>query len=329
MPSVGFLKEVSIMNKICCGCGISMQFDDKNAEGYVPVDKYEGVKYCQSCYQLMHYGKYDSAEKPKENEEILDVVNRNADYVLFVCDFISLTPEIMGLFEKITVFKTLVMNKCDIIPKNISFRQIENYIRKNYGQTFDILFTNKKSKHNNIIKKLYDYRNIYIVGLTNMGKSTLLNSIMTNCDASFVPIATSYHQNTTRDFIEVKIGNQKFVDAPGFFKKTIDNSHNSLIDREIIPIIYQNKVVSSYTIDKLFTFEVEGISSLVFYFSRNIAIKRKFKSGLQGNAILIPQNSDIVIYGLGFIKVTSEVKMVLPPDIEEYIAIRPSITGGR
>ena len=40
-------------------------------------------------------------------------------------------------------------------------------------------------------------------------------------------------------------------------------------------------------------------------------------------------NSDIVICGLGFIKVTKDVNITVPMDLMKYINIRPSITGGK
>ena len=45
--------------KKCAGCGIELQFEDKNREGYVPEEKFmtEENLLCQRCYKIKNYGQ--------------------------------------------------------------------------------------------------------------------------------------------------------------------------------------------------------------------------------------------------------------------------------
>ena len=316
------------MSKICFGCGAKLQSKDEHKEGYVPEAKLETSEYCRRCFRLSHYGEESKTQEPKSIDAIVKTVNKNAKYVVFMTDFINVFDDVMNIFKSIKVPKTLVISKSDIIPKNVSFDQIRNYLRVVYKVRDDVVFTSNKSNLNTFMKKLYGLEEVYFLGLTNSGKSTLLNSIIGLSGAKTKKLTTSYKENTTQDFVRIKLGEMTLIDSPGFVTPNFELDKFTNISSEIKPITYQNKVPCTYKLGNLFSTVIEGNSNVVFYFSKGIEITRLYNKKTIGTTFKVKGNSDIVICGLGFIKVTDDISITMPSDMMKYINIRPSIVGG-
>lgn len=316
------------MSKICFGCGVKLQCVDRSKDGYIKEEKYDTSLYCERCYKMMHYGEYKSINEPKSIDSIVKSVNNNAKYVVFMSDFINIFDKVIEIFKSIKVPKVLVISKSDIIPKNISFNEIKGYLRNIYGIKEDIIFTSNKTNLNTFIKELYGHDEVYVLGLTNAGKSTFINAIMDKYDSSNARITTSYKENTTMDFLRIKVGNLTLVDSPGFYIDNFNLAKHTQVNKEIHPITYQNKEICTYNIGGLFNIKLTGKCSAIFYFSNLINIKRLYNKEIIGIDFKVQGNSDIIICGLGFIKVTNDVTICIPESIMKYINIRPSITGG-
>lgn len=316
------------MNKICFGCGAKLQFEDESKEGYIPREKYDDSKYCRRCFRMIHYGVVQKDSEPKSISSIVENVNKNAKHVVFMVDFINIFDDVMNIFKKIKVPKTLVISKSDIIPKNISYNQIREYLNRIYHVKSEIIFTSMKSNLNTLTKSLYGKDEIYFLGLTNAGKSTLLNSLLEKKGGSSKALTTSYKENTTKEFIRLKVGNMTLVDSPGFALDNFELDKDTNIKEEIKPITYQQKTKCTYDIGGLFEIAIASPTTAVFYFSKRVQIKRLYNKNTIGTTFKIRGNSDIVICGLGFIKITDTTEITMPQDMMKYMNVRPSITGG-
>lgn len=316
------------MSKICFGCGSKLQSDDETKEGYVPLEKIETSDYCKRCFRLAHYGEQKKSLKPKSTKSIINSVNKNAKHVIFMTDFINVFDEVMNIFAEIKVPKTLVISKSDIIPKNVSFDQIRNYLRVVYRIRDDVVFTSNKSSLNTLIKKLHGMDEVYFLGLSNSGKSTLLNALIEKSGSNVKKLTTNFKENTTQEFVRIPLKEMTLIDSPGFAIDNFELDKFTNISSEIKPVTYQSKSDCTYRLSNLFDITIAGQTNAVFYFSKNVSIERLYNKKVIGTSFKVKGNSDIVVCGLGFIKITKDASVTIPSELMKYINVRPSIVGG-
>ena len=178
-------------------------------------------------------------------------------------------------------------------------------------------------KNYNIDKFLYkiredNVRRLYIVGLTNSGKSTFINHILTSNMMKPI-ITTSSIPNTTASYITIKLDNKlTIVDTPGF----IDNNaiynfvdYNKVVKfypkKEIKVKTFQTRSGYAVVVNDILRIENVGNKSNSFSFYMNDRLRyEKVKSKNDKLTILpsisyeITEPTDILINGLGFIRVT-------------------------
>lgn len=319
------------MNK-CNGCGVILQNTDINKEGY--TNNLNNI-YCKRCFDITHYNKYIFLNKT--NEEYLkkiDYINKTKDLVILTVDLFNLID-----FETIKIKNPviLVFTKKDIIPRSIK----EEKMLEKIGTNLNIkskLFVSSKNNYNldlllNLINKYKVSKNVYLVGLTNAGKSSLINKISKNYSDYLSNITVSSLPSTTLDFIENKINNDLIlIDTPGildsgniinvlpkYIKKIVPN-------KEINPIIYQIKCKQSILIEDIFKIDFFESNIATFYISNNLKIERVYKENnklknLKKYSLNILDNQDIVIKGLGFIKIKKKcnIDIYLPEKVAFFV----------
>ena len=84
--------EEELISKKCTGCGIELQFEDKNREGYVPEEKFitEEDLLCQRCYKIKNYGQ-NIGNNLKKEDYSKEVANsaKKSDIILPIFDIID------------------------------------------------------------------------------------------------------------------------------------------------------------------------------------------------------------------------------------------------
>ena len=320
------------MNKICYGCGAKLQNDDKEKEGFIPENKINESFYCQRCFRLIHYGQNTISKTPKSINSIINSINKDNKYVLFLVDFITLNNDIIKIFKKIKKRKTLVVSKCDIIPKNIRYENIIKVLRETYKINDDISLTSSVNNYgiNALINYLF-YEKInecYIVGESNSGKSTLINKIIDSTDSHLHKITTSYIPNTTLDFIRLKLNdNLTIIDSPGFIlddKVNINVINKNNLKKQIKPKTYQMKKGEALKLENIY-FRFNENTSITLYMNNDINVKKHYKNEEYSDKIKTYINTDIVIKGLGFINIKEACEIEIKNIDKKYIEIRDSI----
>lgn len=318
------------MNNICQGCGTSLQNEFPEEKGYV---KDLNFALCERCFRVTHYSEFKSEEIKYSNEDILRRINKESSLTLFLSDFFSISSEVINTFKKIQTKKILIINKCDIIPKNIKSDKIKNFICEHY-QVLDeiIIISSLKNKNLAPIKNIIENnKNVYITGYTNAGKSSLIKSLINKYSKNELKITTSLMPNTTLDFMRFKLGNSCFFDTPGFnynnpiWEKDLNIIKKSISKKEIKPITLQTKSNDVLSIDNKWFIKIDNVNSLTFYLNNNFNIMKVYNREINTNKPLnIKENTDLIIKGLGFINFKKEctIEISFPLD---YIEKRSSI----
>ncbi len=330
------------MTKKCIGCGTTLQTDKQNATGYIPKEKYDDSSYCERCFKIMHYNEKIITKLENINDYIIEEVNKKAEYVYFLLDFLSISEETINTFKSIKVPKTLIISKLDIIPKSIKNNNIINWLQNEYKINEDIFFQSTKKNLNtsritNYLEE-HSIKEVYILGYTNTGKSTLINKLSTINNITNQTITTSLTPNTTVDFIKIKLNdNLTIIDSPGFtLNNTIYNENEFDLIKKVNPktflkpITYQVKEISSILIEDKIRISSSIKNSLTFYMSNDLSIERVFdnnKSLLEEPLTIldINDNSDLIIKGLGFINIKKSCTLKINIEDKNLLEVRKSM----
>lgn len=316
------------MNKICYGCGVKLQTIDKEKQGFTP--KEDGV-YCQRCFKLMHYGINNETSAPKSNTSIINTINKDNKFVIFLVPFFNIRSEIIKTFNKIKTDKILVISKKDLIPKSIKEENISLFLKNYYNITSKIKFISSTSNIgiNNLIKYL-EKNNItetYILGETNSGKSTFINKILDLYNIKLNKITISNVPNTTLDFIRMPLSeNLTIIDSPGFVFDVRSEDINYKQKGEIKPRTFQMKENEILAIDNIYL-KFKKNANITVYTNNNTFIKKYYKEVIFKSCLNISANSDLIIKGLGFINIKQDCEIKFSNIEQKHLEIRESIFG--
>ena len=311
----------------CAGCGVILQDKDKNNLGYT-LDLTKEL--CERCFRIRNYNDYKFVIK--DNNDFINIlknVNITNDLVILVVDIFNINKNLEQISKYLNNDILLVLTKRDILPKSCYDKKLIEYFNNYNLNVVDSVIISSVKNYNfdelynkiNIYKKSKD---VYVVGFTNSGKSTMINKILYNYSTNNTVITTSNLPSTTIDSISVCVNDTlTLIDTPGLLD---DGDIINYVDsktlkkiipiKEIKPITYQIKMFQSIFIGDLVRLDVYDQNSLTMYISNNLEINRVFKDSnklknLKKHELLLEEDSDIVIQGLGFIKVTNKSKINL------------------
>lgn len=319
------------MTKKCLGCGALFQMEDHKKAGFIEKENFDKAVICKRCFRIKNYGDYEVINKDiKDYQKIFDEISKKRDLILFLCDIFTL-DESLNYINKLNGKVILVITKKDLLPKSVKEYKLINYIKKNYNLNIvDIIFVSSNKNYNidllyNLVNKRKVSNNVYLVGNTNAGKSTLINALIKSYGKNDSFITTSSLPATTIDLIEVKLNDGlTLVDTPGLVSPNNYLTNLSLKEVkkilpkvEIKPRTYQMKPNQSLLIGDYARIDYlsDEKNSFTIYLSNNIKVDR---INLNTNDILrdlkltsfdLKRNKDIVINGLLFCKITNDAKV--------------------
>lgn len=302
------------MNKRCLGCGALLQNSDENNLGFTPN---LANSYCKRCFRLKNYGEL-KVKSTVDIKKVLNKVNKSGGMALFLIDYLNINKETINYFKSIKIEKALVISKCDILRKEMKQSKISKWLKDIYNINEDILYISNSNsyKSSNILEfiKEKNFQDIFIMGITNAGKSTFINKLIKKDK-----ILVSDRENTTLDFIKLKIDNYNIYDTPGFSYTNLGSISKSLIK----PISYVIKGGVSIVINNKYKIYFKECNKVILYLNID-DIKKEYKKDVYKNKVKVYENSDLVLPGLGFINIKNECLIETNFDVFE---LRKDISG--
>jgi 30S ribosome assembly GTPase len=318
------------MIKKCSGCGSLLQSSDIEKDGYTKnIDNI----LCERCFRITNYGDYKIVAKTNDEfMSILQEVNKTNSLVLFVVDLFNIPKDIEYINKFLKNDQILVLNKRDLFAKDIYNQKFLDYVKGEFKDKI-IISSEKNYNFDNLLGMIRKYKkdnNIYVVGYTNSGKSTMINKLIYNYSNVGTKITTSILPSTTLDLIKIDLNEEiTLIDTPGILDKgNISNYVDAQELKRILPkstirpITYQVKSNQYFLVDDLFVLEVDK-NNVTFFLSNNLELKRTVKQPIIEDMNLHSFEvikEDLVINGLGFIKFSSygNVKLYVKKDVEVY-----------
>lgn len=312
--------------KHCQGCGVLLQDENVLLEGYTTSLEND---ICQRCFRMKNYGEYQVVAK--SNEEYLSIlkdVAKTKDLVLYITDLLNLEKNIEEVRKLLPNKMILVLNKKDVLPKSVKETKLIQYLESKDIHFEEVIVVSVSKNYNidYLLKRIKLYqtsRNVYVVGHTNAGKSSLINKLIQNYSLTNQELTMSPLPSTTLNTVQIEINEYlTLIDTPGLVDSGSILNHVDLkmvkkigAKKEIKPRTYQLRKNQSIIIEDLVRIDyVEGEkNSFTLFISNDLKVKRLLN--IFNNEELKDKNKitydvkydeDLVISGLGFVKLLTK-----------------------
>ena len=349
---------------LCIGCGATIQTTNKSGLGFTPQSALEkgletGEVYCQRCFRLRHYNEITDVQLTDDDFlKLLHEVGDSDALVVNVIDIFDFNGSVIpGLPRFVSGNDVLLVgNKKDILPKSVKPGKISQWLMERAHEEglrpVDVVLTSAQNKHaiKEVIDKIEHYRkgrDVYVVGVTNVGKSTLINAIIQEITGDQNVITTSRFPGTTLDKIEIPLDDGSYIyDTPGIIHRhqmahylTAKNLKYVSPKKEIKPKTYQLSPEQTLFLGGLgrFDFIAGEKQGFTAFFDNELKLHRTKLEGASvfydrhlGTLLTPPNNkekedfpklvqhvftikdkTDLVISGLGWIRVTGTAKVAV------------------
>lgn len=327
--------------KHCQGCGILLQDQNVLQEGYTTsLDN----DLCQRCFRMRNYGEYQVVVKSNEEYlKILETVSKTNDLVVYVTDLLNLEKNIEEIRNMMSNKMILVLNKMDVLPKSVKETKLIQYLESKdiHFEDVIVISVNKNYNIDTLLKKIKYHqtsKNVYVVGHTNAGKSSLINQLIHNYSDNNQELTMSPLPSTTLNMVHIDINEHlTLIDTPGLVDvgSILNHVDEKMVKKispkkEIKPRTYQLRKNQSLVIEDLVRIDyVEGEkNSFTLFISNDLKVKR-FLNIIQHddlkdkNKITYPvkYDEDLVISGLGFIKIVNKgvIDLYIDKDVESFM----------
>ena len=267
--------EAILDNKIyCIGCGAEIQSENQNKQGYLPksvVEKSieENNLVCKRCFRLKNYNEVSDVELGAEDfYKLIKTLSKKDGLIVKVVDIFDFSGswiedviDIVGNNKDIV----LVANKLDLLPKSVKQNKIKQWLFKMLKakgiKVKDILLISAIKNHGieeaaARIDELRNGKDVYIIGATNVGKSTFINKLIELTTGDKNVITTSHFPGTTLGMIEIPLDRATSIyDTPGII---LDYDIAHYLDAKSLKLVMPKKEI------KARVFQLNAEQSLFF-----------------------------------------------------------------
>jgi 30S ribosome assembly GTPase len=282
---------------VCMGCGVKVQTENPSEIGYAPKSSLEKeTVICQRCFRLKHYNEVQDVSLTDEDFlKILNEIGKSNALIVMIVDIFDFNGSwIPGMHRFVGDNQILLVgNKVDLLPKSVKHDKLIRWMKQEateLGLRPEEVFLVSASKGHFVketaaaIDEFRNGKDVYVVGCTNVGKSTFINRIIKEVTGEKDVITTSHFPGTTLDIIKIPLDDGKsLIDSPGIINHHqmahfVDKKDLKLITpkKEIKPKIFQLNEEQTLFFGGLARFDYisGGRRSFVCYVSNDVMIHR-------------------------------------------------------
>ncbi|GAA3407615.1 ribosome biogenesis GTPase YqeH [Paenibacillus hodogayensis] len=362
----------------CSGCGVAIQTESPEKLGYAPAAALnKDPLLCQRCFRIKNYNEISSVT-PNQDDflKILSGIGGKEALVVHIVDLFDFEGSLIAGLHRFVGQNPvlLVVNKVDLLPKAINVNRILNWVQKqakDHGvRTSEVVLCSAKKNigFDRVVEAIARHRgkkDVYVVGATNVGKSTLINRLIRDYSDLEAELTTSPFPGTTLDLVQIPLDDGRdIIDTPGIvYTHRLTELVNKrdlqtvLPDKPIKPSVFQLNEEQSLFFGAMVRFDfVQGArQSFTCYVSNAMPIHRTkleradelyeehkgvmlappSKENLDNLPPLVKHSfrirkgaqSDVLISGLGWIAVNSDAgaQIVIHAPKGVKVAVRDSL----
>lgn len=246
----------------CIGCGATIQSQDQTKAGFVPAKVLENntneAVVCRRCFRIKHYNELNDVELNDDDFlRLLHGIGDREALVVMVVDIFDFNGSwINGINRFVNGNPVLLVgNKVDILPHSVKQSKLKHWMTKEARSMglvpidVALMSAGKGIGIDEVTDLIHEYRqgrNVYVIGCTNVGKSTFINALLKRFANETKDIITvSNYPGTTLDVIEIPFDEASaIIDTPGVINRDQMAHH---VDRDALMLISPKKEIKSKT----------------------------------------------------------------------------------
>ncbi|NGP43483.1 ribosome biogenesis GTPase YqeH [Bacillaceae bacterium SIJ1] len=281
----------------CAGCGVHIQTENEKEPGYVPASALERETIvCRRCFRLKNYNEVTPTSIGEK--EFLAIANDLASRKALIVKIVDVFDFHGSWISGIKRFAgnndiLLVANKADLLPKSVKKIKVEQWMRtqaKEWGVPLcDVALISADTGNGleEVAGKIDRYatgKDVYVVGCTNVGKSTFINQLIRAFGAEDeATLTTSAHPGTTLGLVDIPLDHDRTMfDTPGLINHhqmahvISQKAYKKVFPKkEIKPKIYQLNEGQTLFFAGLARLDIAGgEADVICYFSNELYIHR-------------------------------------------------------
>lgn len=213
----------------CSGCGAKLQTEDRDRPGYLPESAYNREPVvCQRCFRIKNYNEASSVSVDQDEFlRLLSGIGEKNALVVHIVDLFDFEGSLISGLQRFVGSNPVILavNKCDLLPKVTNWNKLRNWVQqrsKELGlKTEEVVLCSAKRGQGfdrllDSVSSLRGRRDVFVVGATNVGKSTLINRLISDYSDLEQELTTSRYPGTTLDSVKIPLDDGHFIiDTPG------------------------------------------------------------------------------------------------------------------
>ncbi|MFF2908975.1 ribosome biogenesis GTPase YqeH [Paenibacillus sp. NPDC057934] len=213
----------------CSGCGIKLQTEDRELPGFIPESAFNREPViCQRCFRIKNYNEASSVSVDQDEFlHLLSGVGEKNALVIHIVDLFDFEGSLISGLQRFVGNNPVILavNKSDLLPKVTNWNKVRNWVQqrcKEHGlRTAEIVLCSAKRNQGfdrllESVSELRGQRDVYVVGATNVGKSTLINRLISDYSDLDQELTTSRYPGTTLDTVKIPLDDGHYIiDTPG------------------------------------------------------------------------------------------------------------------